>query len=97
MCINIPVLSDCLSTNLLFLPSTPSSLQQDAFVVVHAGPAAESLVSGQGSNLWSLKSVLNDGAFITRDGVQVYSFLTISEDCLLGVAAHELGHLVFGW
>jgi immune inhibitor A len=27
----------------------------------------------------------------------VYSFLTIPEDTKLGVCAHEIGHLVFGW
>ncbi|PSN68098.1 M6 metalloprotease [Corynespora cassiicola Philippines] len=65
----------------------------DAFVVVHAGGAAE--VSGKSSDIWSVKWVLPQ----ERDvgGVKVYGFLTVPEDAKLGVCAHEIGHLVFGW
>ncbi|KAK9481983.1 immune inhibitor A peptidase M6-domain-containing protein [Lipomyces starkeyi] len=65
----------------------------DAFVVVHAGNGAEE--TGSKNDIWSLKWVLPDPTFV--DGVKVYAFLTIPEDAKVGVCAHELGHLLFGW
>jgi immune inhibitor A len=65
----------------------------DAFIVVHAGQGAE--VTGCGDDLWSLKWVLPRVESV--DGVKVYGFLTIPEDSNIGVCAHEMGHLVFGW
>lgn len=66
----------------------------DAFVIVHAGAGAER--TGVGSDIWSHKWVLSGGAY-NADGTQIYSYLTVPGDCKLGVCAHELGHLAFGW
>ncbi|PYH99772.1 M6 metalloprotease [Aspergillus ellipticus CBS 707.79] len=65
----------------------------DAFIVVHAGRGAE--VTGSRNDIWSLKWVLPN--VVSVNGVNVYGFLTIPEDAYVGVCAHELGHLLFGW
>ena len=65
----------------------------DAFIVIHAGRGAE--VTKDHDDIWSLKWVLP--SVIPVDGVNVYGFLTIPEDAYIGVCAHELGHLLFGW
>ena len=66
----------------------------DAFVVVHAGAGAER--TGKANDIWSHKWVLDGGPY-QADGTQIYSYLTVPGDCKLGVCAHELGHLAFGW
>jgi immune inhibitor A len=71
----------------------------DALVIVHAGKAADEGGEGKESNIWSVKWNLPaertaSGGLI---GTKVYSFLTIAENAELGVVAHEVGHLVFGW
>jgi immune inhibitor A len=65
----------------------------DAFVVVHAGSGGE--VTGDSGDIWSHKYVLP--APMAADGKQIYAYLTIPEDARLGVCAHELGHLLFGF
>jgi immune inhibitor A len=65
----------------------------DAFVVVHAGWGAEE--TARKDDIWSLKWTLP--AVTGVDGVNIFAFLTIPENAKVGVAAHELGHLVFGW
>lgn len=65
----------------------------DAFIVVHAGSGAE--VTGNTDDIWSVKWVLPDVTPVNN--VNVYAFLTIPEDAVIGVSCHELGHLVFGW
>lgn len=65
----------------------------DAFVVIHAGPGAE--VTGNAGDIWSHKWVLPD--VYNADGTSIYAYLTVPEDCELGVCAHELGHLLFGF
>ncbi|MEV7568403.1 M6 family metalloprotease domain-containing protein [Streptomyces tanashiensis] len=65
----------------------------DAFIVVHAGPAADR--TGLPSHIWSHKSTLP--AVHQSDGVNVFGYLTISEEARIGVCAHELGHLLFGF
>ncbi|KAJ6089270.1 hypothetical protein N7467_004486 [Penicillium canescens] len=69
----------------------------DAFVVVHAGPGAEEIRddNDRKNNIWSLK--WNLPAETAVNGVNVFAFLTIPEYAKVGVAAHELGHLIFGW
>lgn len=66
----------------------------DAFVIIHAGSGAER--TSQPNDIWSHKWVINQGAY-QADGTQIYSYLTVPGDCKLGVCAHELGHLAFGW
>ena len=66
----------------------------DAFIVVHAGPGGE--VTGNNGHIWSHKWVLSGGEYVA-DTTRIYAYLTIPEDARLGVSAHELGHLVFGW
>ncbi len=66
----------------------------DAFIVIHAGPGAE--VTGSGGDIWSHKWTLDGGAQ-NADGVQVFGYLTVPEDSKIGVCAHELGHLLFGF
>jgi immune inhibitor A len=65
----------------------------DAYVVVHSGRGAE--VTGAPTDVWSHKWVLPEPR--RRGSVSVFGYLTIPEDAQLGVCAHELGHLVFGW
>jgi immune inhibitor A len=66
----------------------------DAFIVIHAGPGAE--VTGGSGDIWSHKWVLDGGARAV-DHTKIYGYLTVPEDCKIGVCAHELGHLLFGF
>lgn len=65
----------------------------DAFVVVHAGSGGEE--TGDSGDLWSHKWVLP--AELPTDNTKLFGYLTIPEDAKLGVSAHELGHLLFGF
>ena len=65
----------------------------DAFIVVHAGRGAEE--TGSASDIWSHKWVLPAERVV--DDTKIFAYLTIPEDAKLGVTAHEIGHLVFGW
>src|SRR3954468_10156849 len=65
----------------------------DAFVIVHAGRGGEE--TGDSGDIWSHKWVLPEE--YDADGTKVYGYLTIPEDAKLGVSAHELGHLLFGF
>ena len=66
----------------------------DAFIVIHAGPGAE--VTGNANQIWSHKWVLEGGERVA-DSTRIYAYLTVPEDARIGVCAHELGHLIFGW
>ena len=66
----------------------------DAFIVIHAGRGAEE--TGKGGDIWSHKWTLS-GSELHADGTNIFAYLTVPEDSKIGVCAHELGHLVFGW
>ena len=65
----------------------------DAFLIVHAGSGGEQ--TGNGNDIWSHKWTLNSAQ--TADSTKVFGYLTIPEDARIGVCAHELGHLLFGF
>lgn len=65
----------------------------DAFVVVHAGRGGEQTTDP--GDIWSHKWTLPRPRRV--DGKTVYAYLTIPDDSRIGVCAHELGHLVFGF
>jgi len=65
----------------------------DAFIVVHAGQGGEQ--TGNPGDIWSHKWTLPSA--YSADGKQIYAYLTIPEDARIGVCAHELGHLLFGF
>lgn len=67
----------------------------DAFVIVHAGMGGE--VTGDPNDIWSHKWVLPHDAVSVAPGASIYAYLTVPEDARLGVCAHELGHLLFGF
>lgn len=66
----------------------------DAFIVIHAGQGAEQTLNP--GDIWSHKWVLSGGEY-TADTSKIYAYLTVPEDCRIGVCCHELGHLLFGW
>ena len=61
-----------------------------ALFIIHAGSGAEQTLSRD--DLWSLKWVIPGGAPV-GDSLTVGTFLTVPEDCAMGVCAHEWGHL----
>jgi immune inhibitor A len=65
----------------------------DAFIVVHAGSGGEQ--TGNSGDIWSHKWTLPSA--YSADGKQIFAYLTIPEDARIGVCAHELGHLLFGF
>jgi immune inhibitor A len=65
-----------------------------ALFVVHAGRGAEQ--TGSRDDLWSLKWVVPGGIGV-GEGLSVRTFLTVPEDCMVGVCAHEWGHLAARW
>jgi immune inhibitor A len=66
-----------------------------ALFIVHAGSGAEQ--SGSEDDIWSLKWVIPDGGLDVGGGVRAETFLTVPEDCEMGVCAHEWGHLAARW
>lgn len=66
----------------------------DAFIVVHAGGGGEE--TGATGDIWSHKWTL-DGGELVVDGTKIFAYLTVPEDAKIGVCAHELGHLLFGF
>ena len=69
-----------------------------ALVIVHAGRGAEvmSTTSAQANAIWSHKADLPQAVPVSN-GLAATNYLTVPEDCHMGVCAHELGHLLFEW
>lgn len=65
-----------------------------ALFIVHAGAGAES--TGLSSDIWSLKWLL-PRPLKTGSTLVANAFLTVPENCQMGVCAHEWGHLVGRW
>jgi immune inhibitor A len=65
-----------------------------ALFIIHAGRGAEE--TGNINDIWSLKWVVQNPVKVT-DKVVVKTFLTVPEDCQMGVCAHEWGHLAARW
>lgn len=65
-----------------------------ALFIIHAGSGAEQTLSRD--DLWSLKWVVPGGVAV-GDHLSVTTFLTVPEDCNMGVCAHEWGHLAARW
>ena len=65
----------------------------DAFIVIHAGSGGEQ--TGVSGDIWSHKWTLP--AVYPADTTKIYAYLTVPEDSRIGVCAHELGHLLFGF
>ncbi|KAL2210265.1 M6 metalloprotease [Sarocladium strictum] len=65
----------------------------DVFCVVHAGTGGEQ--SGNVNDIWSVKWSIPQERQL--NDVKVFGFLTIPDDAKIGVSAHEIGHLLFGW
>jgi immune inhibitor A len=67
----------------------------DAFIIVHSGIGGEESGSLETRDIWSCK--FNIPEMRAVGGANIFAFLTIPESAELGVCAHEMGHLVFGW
>lgn len=65
-----------------------------ALFVVHAGSGAEQ--TGSRDDIWSLKWTI-PGNVDVGSNLSVSTFLTVPEDCNMGVCAHEWGHLAARW
>ena len=65
-----------------------------ALFVIHAGRGAEE--TGSRGDVWSHKWVIPGGIDVAP-GLKVSTYLTVPEDCKVGVCAHEWGHLAARW
>ena len=67
-----------------------------AMFVIHSGRGAEQ--SGSPNDIWSHKWQIPGGLKVsTQPSVMAQTYLTVPEDCLVGVCAHEWGHLAARW
>ncbi|MFE7564220.1 M6 family metalloprotease domain-containing protein [Kitasatospora sp. NPDC057500] len=69
-----------------------------ALFIVHAGTGAEAVEDPAlvQASLWSAKWV-NETPTPVAPGLAVQTFLTVPEDCKVGVCCHEWGHLACGF
>lgn len=69
-----------------------------ALFVVHSGRGAEEMQTKalQGKHIWSHKWNLKKPVEVAPD-LSATIYLTVPNDCKVGVCAHELGHLAFEW
>jgi immune inhibitor A len=77
---------------------TPFDSLNEGFVtalfIIHAGSGAES--TGRKTDLWSAKWEVPIPISVAP-GLKVRKFLTVPENCNIGVCAHEWGHLAAQW
>ncbi|MER6395739.1 M6 family metalloprotease domain-containing protein [Kitasatospora sp. NPDC001603] len=67
-----------------------------ALFIVHAGSGAEQ--TERPGDIWSLKwNPPGEDGVLVAPGLRVQTFLTVPEDCAVGVCAHEWGHLAARW
>jgi immune inhibitor A len=65
-----------------------------ALFIIHAGGGAEKTLSRD--DIWSHKWVIPGGVKVGGH-LTVQTYLTVPEDCNMGVCAHEWGHLAARW
>ncbi|UJP06881.1 MAG: M6 family metalloprotease domain-containing protein [Nitrosomonas sp.] len=65
-----------------------------ALFIIHAGRGAEE--TGERDDIWSHKWVI-PGDISVGPSLKVKTYLTVPEDCAVGVCAHEWGHLAARW
>ena len=65
-----------------------------ALFVIHAGRGAEE--TGSRGDIWSHKWAIPGGVAVAPN-LKVSTYLTVPEDCKVGVCAHEWGHLAARW
>lgn len=77
---------------------TPYDALDEGFVtalfIIHSGSGAEE--TGSTDDFWSLKWVVPKAINVAAN-LTVRTFLTVPEDCQMGVCAHEWGHLAARW
>lgn len=64
------------------------------FVIIHSGMGYENTLNP--NDIHSHQTILNQAVRINQN-LQFSGYLIIPQACKLGLIAHELGHLVFGW
>lgn len=68
-----------------------------ALFIIHAGKGAEQMhPSVMGKEIWSHKWNLKNPVQVGNN-LTASIYLTVPNDCKVGVCAHELGHLAFQW
>jgi immune inhibitor A len=65
-----------------------------ALFIIHAGRGAEE--TGDACDIWSHKWVVPKSPVVAPK-LKVSTYLTVPEDCRVGVCAHEWGHLAARW
>jgi immune inhibitor A len=65
-----------------------------ALFIIHAGSGAE--VTGLKSDIWSHKWIVPGSPEVAKN-LKAMTYLTVPEDCKVGVCAHEWGHLAARW
>lgn len=65
-----------------------------ALFVIHAGRGAEA--TWDRNDIWSHKWAIPGGVTLAP-GLEARTYLTVPEDCRVGVCAHEWGHLAARW
>jgi immune inhibitor A len=66
-----------------------------ALFIIHAGAGAEETLSAD--DLWSLKWGIPPNGVKVGPNLSATTFLTVPENCAMGVCAHEWGHLAARW